>query len=278
LKNPWQKIFVALTFILLLTLTVFVQKQTTVKLSTENDLKADIELAPCKDKERLGAVKKLFSKMGADEKDISVEKFKNVENVVLTKKGETDETIVIGAHFDKTESGCGVIDNWTGIVITAHLYQRIKDIKTNKTYKFVAFGKEELGLLGSGAMAREIPKEKIANYCAMINFDSFGFSFPQALGNASDESLINLAKNISKELEFPFADTEITGTNADSNSFRDVQIPAITLHGLSGNWQNYLHRSEDKNKNVDSQSVYAGYIFALKLIAKIDESSCSEYR
>lgn len=278
MKNLWQKIIVAFTLILLLTLTVFVQKRSVGKLSTIQDLKADVELAPCEDKERLEAVKKLFITMGAGEQDITVEKFENVENVVLTKKGESEEIVVIGAHYDKTSSGCGVIDNWTGIVLTGHLYQRIKDVNTNKTYKFVAFGKEELGLVGSKAMANAIPLEKRINYCAMINFDSFGFSFPQALSNTSDETLISLAKTTAKELDFTFASSEFTGTNADSSSFRDVKIPAITLHGLSANWQDYLHKDNDKKKNVNPESVYAGYIFALKLIAKIDEIPCSSFR
>ena len=136
-----------------------------------------MELAPCKGrKERREEVKKLFLKMGAPESDIVFEKLDDVENVVVTKKGKTDETIVIGAHFDKTETGCGAIDNWSGIVIVANLYRTMKDFTTQKTYKFVAFDKEELGLLGSDAMAKKIPKEERANYCAMVNFDSFGFS------------------------------------------------------------------------------------------------------
>src|SRR5206468_5638195 len=42
--------------------------------------------------------------------------FHGVENLVLQQRGLSDETIVIGAHYHFAELGCGVVDNWTGVV------------------------------------------------------------------------------------------------------------------------------------------------------------------
>lgn len=254
-------------------------QQSTVKFSTEEDLKADMELVPCKGrKERLEAVKKLFIKMGAQESEVIVEKIKDVENVVVTKKGKTEEIVVIGAHYDKTETGCGVIDNWTGIVILANLYRTMRDFTTQKTYKFVAFDKEELGLLGSEAMAKEIPKEKRTNYCAMVNFDSFGFTYPQALRNISSESLMDLAKETSEELKLPFGKAGIEFASSDSDSFKKRDIPAISLHGLDNQWENYLHNPNDKLSKVNMKSVYIGYRHGLVFLAKIESKPCDAFR
>jgi hypothetical protein len=250
-----------------------------IKFSTEADIKADMELGPCKGrKERREAVKQLFLKVGAPESDIAFEKIDDVENVVVTKKGKTDETVVIGAHFDKTETGCGAIDNWSGIVILANIYRTMKDLTTQKTYKFVGFDKEELGLLGSDAMAKEIPKDKRANYCAMVNFDSFGFSYPQAMRNISTDSLLALAKEVSEEMKMPFARAAIEFASSDSESFRIRDIPAISFHGLDNQWQNFLHNPNDKLSKVNTQSVYFGYRHGLVFLSKIENQPCDAFR
>ena len=249
-----------------------------VKFATEDDIAADVKSVNCKNDERLASVKSLFAKMGAKDDEIKVEKIKNVENVLLVKKGKTDEKVILGAHYDKTSDGCGVLDNWTGIVILANLYRTMKDVNTQKTYIFAAFGKEELGLLGSDEMARAIPKEKRIEYCAMINFDSFGLAYPQAMTNISDEKLVNLAKETAEEIKLPFAQAGIENASSDSASFRSQKIPAISIHGLSNKWQEYLHSSKDKISNVNMTSVFIGYRYGLNYLAKVDVKGCGDFR
>jgi len=255
----------------------FGQKETG-KFSTEDDIKQDLKLNVCENKERLDAVKKLFKKMGASEDEIKIEKFKNVENLIVVKKGKTEEKVVVGAHYDKTSDGCGAIDNWTGVVIIANLYRTLKQFSTEKTYVFVAFGKEELGLVGSDAMAKEISKDKRQNYCAMVNLDSFGLAYPQVMTNTSDAKLIDLAKAVAKDMKLPFAQASIELASADSESFRRQKIPAVSIHGLSNKWQEYLHQTRDKLDNVNPQSVYIGYRYSLAYLSRIDENACGAFR
>jgi len=266
-----------LAFVFIITLAFAVSAQTT-KIATEAEIAEDVKSVVCKNDERLAAVKKLFVKMGADDEEIKIEKIKDVENLTVTKKGKTGETVVIGAHYDKTSDGCGVIDNWTGIVVLANLYSTIKNFDTEKTYVFAAFGKEELGLVGSDAMARAIPKEKRGEYCAMVNFDSFGLSYPQAMTNISDPKLVEMAKEVADELKLPFAKASIENASSDSASFRKQKIPAISIHGLNDKWQQYLHSSKDKIENVNMQSVYIAYRYGLNFLVKIDAKGCSDFR
>lgn len=250
----------------------------TVRISTVEDIKEDVNLNVCKNEERLEAVKKLFRKMGARDEDMKVEKIKDVPNLIVTHKGKGEETIVLGAHYDKVAEGCGAIDNWTGIVVLANLYRTISDFTTQKTFVFAAFGKEELGLLGSEEMARAIPKEQRPKYCAMVNFDSFGLGYPQVMSNISDVKLIDLAKEVAGELKVPFAQASIENASSDSQSFRNQKIPAIAIHGMSDKWRDYLHTKNDKVANVNAQSVYLGYRFSLGFAAKIDGKGCADFR
>ena len=54
---------------------------------------------------------------------------------------------------------------------------------------FVAFGREEKGLIGSRAMTRNIDTVQAAGYCAMINIDSLGLGPPQVADNMSSKKL-----------------------------------------------------------------------------------------
>src|SRR3989442_15286033 len=183
--------------------TTAAAQQPGYKISTPEAIKGEFNSVPCKNEERLAAVKVLFERLGATESDETVVKYKNVENLVVRKPGPSPETIVIGAHYDKVSDGCGAIDNWTGIVVLAHLYKSLKDAALNKTVFFVAFGKEEKGLFGSSAMVGAIPKDQLDHYCAMINIDSFGLAVPQVLDNVSNAKLRNLAADLAKEMKIP---------------------------------------------------------------------------
>jgi len=278
MKHRITESFVFSTLIALLSITGIAQETSRIAMSTEKEIKEDISVVPCKNKDRLEGVRKLFRKKGAREADIKVDDFKYVKNLVVEKRGNSSETVIVGAHYDEIGGGCGAIDNWTGIVIIANLFKTIKDLNTNKTYKFVAFGKEEMGLIGSKAMADSIPKEERLNYCAMVNLDSLGMANPQVMRNISDKRLTALAKETAESMKMPFNIATIRGPSSDSASFQSKRIPAITIHGMTDRWSDYLHSPRDQVKNVNSMSVYYGYRFTLNLLAEIEARSCDAFR
>jgi Zn-dependent M28 family amino/carboxypeptidase len=277
INNNLFKVFIGCIVLALFSLNGLAQEKTSI-LSTEEDIAESVKLAPCKSKERLDAVKKLFAEMGAKEEEIIVEKFNKdkIQNVVVKKKGKSDEIVVVGAHYDKTDDGCGAIDNWTGISVIAHLYKTISKMETQKTYVFVAFDQEEKGLLGSAAMVKAIDKEQRSQYCAMVNIDSLGFTLPFSLQQSSTHKMVLLATNVAEENKMKFNDISIPGADADSTSFKNQKIPAITLSGLDNKWQTYLHTSNDKLEKINMQSVFIGYRFTLAFLSKIDVAICKD--
>lgn len=233
----------------------------------------DAASAPCKDSDRLNAVKDLFQKLGVQDSDSSVQNLDGVENYVITKQGQSQDTIVIGAHYDKTPDGCGAVDNWTGVVALAHIYRTLKDTPMQKTIVFVAFGKEEKGLLGSKAMVNSIAKERLGDNCAMINIDSLGLGAPQVATNISSKKLADLTSDIAKKMKIPFGQGPVGGSS-DSWSFLDKNIPAVTIHGLAGGYESIIHTAKDKADKVIAESVYLGYRLALALAVELDNSTC----
>lgn len=251
-----------------------------IAISPKEEVEASVKSVPCPQNERLDGVRRLFKEAGATDDEVQIENFDKdkISNVVVRKKGTTDETIVIGAHYDRTNLGCGVVDNWTGVAIVSHIYKTLRPLVTRKSYVFVAFDREEDGLQGSRQMAKAMEKPAIEQTCAMVNFDSFGMAAPMALKNASSPKLLKLAGDLATESKFRFLAVDIEGASSDSASFRDRKIPAITLSGLAGNWQQVLHTSDDKLSKVNMDSVYMGYRFGLAYLAELDSLPCQDHR
>jgi Zn-dependent M28 family amino/carboxypeptidase len=249
-------------------------------ITTRDEMRAEFDSVPCKNGDRLTAVKALFEKMGAKPEEIVVEKVKGVENVIIRKASANGsaEKIVIGAHYDKTNDGCGAIDNWTGVVAVAHVYRTVKDLPLKKNVIFAAFGQEEKGLVGSSGMAEAIKQEQVAEYCAMINVDSLGIGAPQTLDNISSEKLIDCAGALAEKINVPFARSRHDKARSDSASFIKMKIPAVTIHALNGNWPKILHSSNDDPSRINHDSVYMGYRMALALLLRVDEVDCQSFR
>jgi len=253
-------------------------QQAEFKLSSPEEIKADFSTVPCEDKKRLEAVKSLFERAGVPSSEVTIDKYKDVENVLWTRKGDSSEKIVIGAHYDKVAEGCGAVDNWTGIVTLSHLYRTLKDIRLKKTLVIVAFGKEEKGLVGSRAMTHAIGKDKVAEYCAMINIDSLGLSPPQVALNMSSRKLADFTEDLAKEMKMPFSRASFPGANSDSTAFIEKKIPAVTILGMSNDWAKILHSSNDQASRINAKSVYLAYRLVLAMVVSLDQSPCAAYK
>jgi len=221
--------------------------------------------------------KELFRRMGAAESEISIDRYKGVENVTVRKQGDGPEVIVLGAHYDKAWQGCGALDNWSGVVTLAHVYKTLGPFKSHKTLLFVLFGMEEEGLKGSKAMVQAMDADQISNVCAMINLDSIGMGAPQVAENISNKSLRLRAQGLAQAMKIPFGHARVPG-NSDSSSFLDRGVPALTIHAVTSDFRDVLHTSKDQVSAVKPESLYLTYRLVLTLLESLDTSDCAIWR
>lgn len=239
---------------------------------------ADAAVSPCKNEDRLEAVRELFSRCGASADSVKIAAAGRYKNVVVTVPGIGSGTVIIGAHFDKVKDGCGAVDNWSGVTLVAHLYKTFRQVQSRRTLIFVAFGGEEEDLNGSRALANAIPKDERNSYCAMLNFDSFGLGRPQIIEEISSPKLTRLVAKIAEESKIPFYAGTLRIGDSDSTSFKRVGIPAVTLHGLSSEWNKILHTNKDTVTVIKSASLYAGYVLAVDVMKQLDSMDCAQLR
>ena len=93
-------------------------------------------------------------------------------NIVAVKKGTSSQEILVGAHYDSSDAGPGADDNASGVAVMLEVAKLLMGAKTPYTIRFVAFGAEESGLLGSIAYLNQMSQDEIQNVIVMVNLDS----------------------------------------------------------------------------------------------------------
>jgi hypothetical protein len=88
-------------------------------------------------------------------------------NVIADSKGgDPNNILVIDAHLDAIY-GAGMLDNASGSATILDIGQQLKNTNTRNKLRFIWFGGEELGLLGSDYYVNTLPADELAK----IKFD-----------------------------------------------------------------------------------------------------------
>lgn len=155
------------------------------------------------------------------------------ENVVATlKAGNGDKnakTVIIGAHFDGIDTP-GANDNASGVAVMLEAARVIAREKLKCNVRFIAFGAEEIGLIGSTRYVGMLNKEDRENVMAMINLDMVGVGDKlhiHTLKSESDRRAADLAEVCAKKFGYAFE----TGPqrSSDHEPFENAGIPVAYL-------------------------------------------------
>ncbi len=207
------------------------------------------------------------------------------KNVVglLQGTGNSDELIIIGAHYDHLGFGefgslyrgeqerihNGADDNASGTAGVLELAEYFSANRPKKDILFLAFSGEEMGLLGS-AYYVDNPTVDLENALAMINMDMIGRMVDKKLmifgiGTAENWTAIldsantgNLDLNLVKD-----------GTGAsDHTSFYYKEIPV--LHYFTDTHADY-HRPSDDTEYINMNGTALALHHLVRVIVQLDE-------
>ena len=162
-------------------------------------------------------------------------------NIVVNKagSGNTGRTLIVGAHYDSAPSSAtldrsqlqGLDDNASGAGVLTELVRNLGGIETEHNIRFVAFGAEEYGLIGSRHFANQMSDTEKQNALGMINLDSL-VTGDKMYVNAGDraydlaagsqvpaytglrEHALAVARKLGIEVHVNQGDKNIPGTNA----------------------------------------------------------------
>ena len=163
---------------------------------------------------------------GAVEVDLAVKTEKRVSrNVVAEKPGPGDDVVVLGGHYDTVPGISGANDNGSGTAVLLTVAGELSREPLPFTLRFIAFGSEELGLMGSQHYVDSLTGAQRGRIKAMFNFDALGNG---GLGILGDRELTGLAVvEAAARLINVTTSAGLQGGGSDHMSFDDAGIPVI---------------------------------------------------
>jgi hypothetical protein len=188
------------------------------------------------------------------------------QNVVAERLGTgsgTRDLVLVVAHLDSINirggpeaDAPGGDDNATGSAGLLEIARVLKDHAAERDLRFVLFGGEEEGLLGSQQYIDNLPAADRARIRAVINMDMIGTlnaPTPSVLleGAAVSQSLIHELASAAATYTALDIQTSLQPFNSDHVSFIEEGFPAVlTIEGTDGANDN-VHTANDTLDNID---------------------------
>ncbi|KMY52992.1 aminopeptidase [Bacillus sp. FJAT-27231] len=182
-------------------------------------------------------------------------------NVIATKKPTNknkanNNVIVIGSHHDSVELAPGANDDASGTAMTLELARVLKNVPTDTEIRFITFGAEELGLLGSEHYVDNLPEAELNRIIANFNLDMVGSKDAGDLVmntvDGKPNLVTELAQASSKRLNgvpTPYAE----GGRSDHVPFGEAGIPAaLFIHEPTEPW---YHTPEDTIDKISKEKL-----------------------
>ena len=105
-------------------------------------------------------------------------------NVIAELPGTGPGIVVLGAHYDTVSDVPGANDNTSGTATLLAVARQLAESSFPFTLRFISFGSEEIGLMGSEFYVDSLSESERRDIVAMINFDVVGSGTgPRVLGD-----------------------------------------------------------------------------------------------
>ncbi len=164
-------------------------------------------------------------------------------NIEVTINGESEKTILVGAHYDSAGTH-GVDDNGSGVEVLLESALRMCSGRPPYTIRYVFFGAEETGMNGSRTYVEKLSQEEKENLLFMINVDSvLAGDIPYLYGGTvgedgkvedtwAVEAAYEIAQKLGLKIQLPPEDNPDypfpTGQRRSNHApFADVGIPYV---------------------------------------------------
>ena len=153
-------------------------------------------------------------------------------NVLATLPGESDEAVVVCAHYDSVWRGPGVIDNATGVEAVRRVAERLVGRTHPRTVVFAAWAAEEIGLVGSRWFVQDAKhRGEIDRYVGVVNLDCVAhgeklmlMAAPPALLDRATSEAKRLGLDARYELQ-----TVVPGGGTDHVPFVEAKVPGMSI-------------------------------------------------
>ncbi len=168
------------------------------------------------------------------------------KNIIGTLKSNKNnaKTIVVGAHYDGVDTPAAN-DNASGVSTILEAARVLSKEKLDCNIKFIAFGAEEIGTVGSYYYARTLSDDDLKNTVAMINADMVGVGNKlcvNTMNSKSNTSIADLATSCMNQ--FKYDNKRDYSEASDHICFEMFNIPSV-----------YIAYGPDENYHTDRDTI-----------------------
>lgn len=185
---------------------------------------------------RVSRLKELFTEAGCNGHSLFEQKVEDTDtpNIVCLLGTGKDDTLIVGAHYERTTTTQTPLDNWSGASLLPAIYQSLRSKKRNHSFIFVAFADNGKEPAGAESFVRQLTRKQLNRTEAMVNVDALGFSPTKVWTAHSDKDLVHALIIMVYALKLPASQIDIAALgHKDSDPFALRHIPQITIHSLT---------------------------------------------
>ncbi|MFC4359461.1 M28 family peptidase [Halobium salinum] len=189
------------------------------------------------------------------------------QNVYGRVGPDTDEEVLLLAHYDAHDIAEGALDNGCGVAVVVAAARILADCDLPLGVRIGLVGCEEVGLLGSEQMADSTDLDSVR---AVVNVDGAGrFRNLVAMTHAS-EATADTAESVSAATGHPIEVQENPHPFSDQWPFVKRGVPALQLHSDSGErGRGWGHTEADTRDKVDVRNVREHAMLTALLVAEL---------
>lgn len=181
------------------------------------------------------------------------ESWSKSRNVIAEIPGteEPDQIIVVGAHFDSVPRNQGALDNGAGSATIMEMARYFSENPPKRTLKFVWFGSEEMGLMGSWAHVEQCEAD-LEKYIFMVNVDvAGGIIGSNSASVMGSEKLVNYLDILGKEFGTGLTVRQSI-YSGDCIPMGYKGIPSVTF-SRGGGATSFIHNPGDTIEHIDGK-------------------------
>lgn len=196
-----------------------------------------------------------------------------IGEIVGTERPE--EIVLISGHLDSWDLGTGAIDDGAGIGISAGAAQVLIEagLKPKRTIRVVAYGAEEVGLLG-GFAYRDRHRDDLINHVLATESD-FGSTpaYEVLVGVTEGDAVI---RTVADALNLPIGER---GTNGgpDIGPIAALGVPTMRFQQDGTDYFDLHHTPDDTLDKIDSDDI-AENVAAFALMAWLAANADTDFR
>ena len=188
-----------------------------------------------------------------------------------------DEIILISGHLDSWDQGTGALDDAAGIGISAGAAKLLLDsgLKPKRTIRVVAFGSEEIGLLGGFDYVKQ-NRDELSKHMLATQSDFGAGLIYEVKSGVKGKAGNAVLKEIADALGLPMSDAPTNG-GPDIGPMFNEGVPAMRLQQDGTDYFDYHHTPDDTFDKIDPDEM-AQNTGAFAVMAWLSANADTDFR